>query len=191
MTPDAADVAAATPPVRAHAAARALGVRELASWCAEILVGALDLTDQDRHDARWIAGKAWTGWGDPDSWSGRGLDHWPRVWAARTLLHSWDPVATLAVEQGLADEAWRVREMCAKVVARYEVGSAAPECARCAEGDAVPRVRVESLRALGAVGEIEHAPSVLTAVHHEDPTVVRAAERALERMEARLDRPVT
>lgn len=191
MTPDAAEVATATPSNRAYAAAQALGMRELASWCAEILTGELDLTDQDRHDPRWIAGKAWTGWGDPASWSGRGLGHWPRVWAARTLLHAWDPVATLSLSHGLRDEAWRVREMCAKVVARYEVGSAAPGCAHCAKSDAVPRVQVASLRALAAVGEIEHAPSVLAALHHEDPSVVRAAERAIERMEARLDRPVT
>lgn len=191
MTLDAAEAANATPQVRASAAVQALGAQELSRWCAEILTGALDLTCQDRHDPRWIAGRAWEGWGDPASWRSRGLDHWPRTWAARTLLHAWGPVAAPAIVEGLHDEAWRVREMCAKVVARQELGAAAPECARRACSDEVPRVRVASLRALAAVGEIEHAPAVLDGLRDADASVVRAAERALEAMESRLDRPLS
>lgn len=191
MILDAAEAANATPQVRASAAEQTLGAQELARWCAEILTGALDLVDQDRHDPRWLAGRAWEGWGDPGTWRSRGLDHWPRTWAARTLLHAWDPVAAPAVVKGLHDEAWRVREMCAKVVARQELGAAAPECARRARGDEVPRVRVAALRALARVGEIEHAPAVLDGLRDEDATVVRAAERALEAMESRLDRPLS
>ena len=190
MSLDAGDLVTATPSHRAAAAAQALGMAELAHWCADVLTGTLDLVEQDRHDPRWIAGKAWTGWGDPQSWTRRDLAHWPRVWAARTLLHAWDPVAAPALEVGLRDPAWRVREMSSKVVARYEVGPAAPACADCAEGDAVPRVRIASLRALAVVGESEHAPAVLACLRHEDPAVIRAAERAVEQMEARLDRPV-
>ncbi|RCS66193.1 HEAT repeat domain-containing protein [Brachybacterium sp. JB7] len=191
MIPDVEDAESATPQDRARAAAQALGTQELAHWCAEILTGELDLVDQDLHDPRWIAGRAWAAWGDPAGWSSRGLDHWPRTWAARTLLHAWDPVAMSAVISGLRDEAWRVREMCAKIAARYEVVSAAPECARCAQSDAVPRVRVAALRALAVVGEIEQVPAVLSALHHEDPSVVRAAERAVDQIEARLDRPLS
>lgn len=190
MTLEAVAAAGATPRDRALAAARSLGARELASWCADLLTGSLDLAGQDLHDPRWIAGRAWTAWGDPATWRSRGLDHWPRTWAARTLLHAWDPVAGPAVEQGLVDEAWRVREMCAKIAARHELGAAAPECARRAAGDEVPRVRVASLRALAVVGEREHAPVVLDALRDEDPSVVRAAERTLEAMEQRLDRPL-
>lgn len=50
MSFEAEAAASATPQLRADAAARELGTRELADWCAEILIGALDLTDQDRHD---------------------------------------------------------------------------------------------------------------------------------------------
>ncbi len=191
MSFEAEAAASATPQLRADAAARELGTRELADWCAEILIGALDLTDQDRHDPLWLAGRAWSSWGDPSSWSSRGLDHWPRTWAARTLLHAWDPVASSAVVQGLGDEAWRVREMCAKVAARHELGEAGPVCAQLAEADAVPRVRVACLRALAVVGEVEHAPAILSGLRDVDPSVVRAAERALERMEERLDRPLS
>ncbi|MGP5008797.1 hypothetical protein ACTXJK_18040 [Brachybacterium tyrofermentans] len=49
-------------------------------------------------------------------------------------------------------------------------------------------MRVASLRALAAGGEIEHAPAVL---RDADASVVRAAERALEAMESRLDRPLS
>ncbi|MGP9536646.1 HEAT repeat domain-containing protein [Brachybacterium sp. AOP43-C2-M15] len=191
MTLDVEEAARASPRDRARAAAQALGARELARWCAEILSGSLDLTDQDLHDPRWLAGRAWTAWGDPTTWSSRGLDLWPRAWAARTLLHAWDPVAAHAVVTGLRDEAWRVREMCAKITARHELGAAAPECARRVGTDEVPRVRGASLRALAAVGEIEHVPAVHAGLRDQDPSVVRAAEKALEGMEARLDRPLS
>ncbi|MGO1976524.1 hypothetical protein [Brachybacterium tyrofermentans] len=52
-------------------------------------------------------------------------------------------------------------------------------------------MRVASLRALAAGGEIEHAPAVLHGLRDADASVVRAAERALEAMESRLDRPLS
>lgn len=39
------------------------------------------------------------------------------MWAARSLLYAWDVEAVPAVLGALGDEAWRVREMAAKVVA--------------------------------------------------------------------------
>jgi HEAT repeats len=48
--------------------------------------------------------------------------YWPRVWAARGLLYVWDDTAAPAVIRATNDEAWRVREMAAKVIARHEVG---------------------------------------------------------------------
>lgn len=47
-----------------------------------------------------------------------GQQYWLRVWAARALLYAWDDMARAAVMDALADDAWRVREMAAKVVAR-------------------------------------------------------------------------
>ena len=40
--------------------------------------------------------------------------YWPRVWAARGLLHVWDDVATDAIIETTTDESWRVREMSPK-----------------------------------------------------------------------------
>ena len=53
-----------------------------------------------------------------------GQQYWLRVWAPRALLYSWDEMARAAVLDALADEAWRVREMAAKVVARRLLGEA-------------------------------------------------------------------
>ena len=47
--------------------------------------------------------------------------YWPRVWAARGLLHVWDDGATTAIIGATSHESWRVREMAAKVIARHGV----------------------------------------------------------------------
>jgi HEAT repeat protein len=77
---------------------------------------------------------------------GRG-GYWPRVWAARGLLHVWDDMATPAIIKATADESWRVREMAAKVIARHGVGDALDSVVRLRD-DPVARVRAA---ALGAV----------------------------------------
>ena len=53
-----------------------------------------------------------------------GQQYWLRVWAARALLYAWDDMARAATLDALTDEAWRVREMAAKVVARRLLGEA-------------------------------------------------------------------
>ena len=73
--------------------------------------------------------------------------YWLRVWGARGLLWNWDPSAVPAVQAALTDEAWRVREMGAKVVARHLVGEALPALGELVH-DPVPRVRAAASRAL-------------------------------------------
>lgn len=73
--------------------------------------------------------------------------YWPRVWAARGLLHAWQDEATAAIITATCDEAWRVREMAAKVIARYEIGDALDAVAALRE-DPVPRVRDAAQRAV-------------------------------------------
>ncbi|KUL24379.1 HEAT repeat domain-containing protein [Actinoplanes awajinensis] len=72
--------------------------------------------------------------------------YWLRVWGLRGLLWNWDDRAVPAVRTALADEAWRVREMAAKVAARHLVGDALPELAGLA-ADPTPRVRAAAARA--------------------------------------------
>ena len=76
--------------------------------------------------------------------------YWPRVWAARGLLHVWDASATEAIIGATQDEAWRVREMAAKVVARHKVGDALDAVAAL-RTDNVDRVRAAATRAVTAL----------------------------------------
>ncbi len=73
--------------------------------------------------------------------------YWPRVWAARGLLHVWGPEATAAIIGATADEHWRVREMSAKVIAAHQVGDGLDAVAALRD-DPVPRVRAAAARAV-------------------------------------------
>lgn len=70
-----------------------------------------------------------------------------RTWGARGLLWNWDDRALPQICAAMTDEAWRVREMAAKVVARHLLGDAAP-CVAALCDDPVPRVRAAAARAL-------------------------------------------
>jgi hypothetical protein len=76
--------------------------------------------------------------------------YWLRVWGARGLLWAWDDEAAPAVQRALGDEAWRVREMAARVAARHLVGDAVPRLAELRD-DPVPRVRQAATRALATL----------------------------------------
>jgi HEAT repeat protein len=73
--------------------------------------------------------------------------YWLRVWGARGLLHAYTDQAEEAVIEALADEHWRVREMAAKVIARYRIGAALKPVAGLRD-DPVPRVRAAAHRAV-------------------------------------------
>jgi hypothetical protein len=80
-----------------------------------------------------------------------GVDgYWPRVWAARGLLHVWDDVATDAVIAATTHDAWRVREMAAKVIARHHVAPAIDAVVTLLDDDNA-RVRTAARRAFDAV----------------------------------------
>jgi HEAT repeat protein len=79
--------------------------------------------------------------------AGEGPPYWHRVWAARGLLWAWDGTALPALREALRDDAWRVREMAAKVVARNLVGDALPDVEPLRR-DPVPRVRAAAARAV-------------------------------------------
>lgn len=87
--------------------------------------------------------------GPPGRWAvdsgAAGPDYWLRVWALRGLLWVWDESATPVVVEALTDEAWRVREMAAKVVARHRLRAAADALSRLRE-DPVARVRSAAAR---------------------------------------------
>ncbi|MDQ1599777.1 MAG: hypothetical protein QOD68_1251 [Actinomycetota bacterium] len=181
--PSAAELAA-RPVERVAALVELVGADAVADWCADLLRGG-DWTDVDAPDLDWIGGPSSASMVD----KALALDYWPRVWAARALLHAYRPQAEPAVVRGLSDESWRVREMCAKVVRAHEVGAAADELAPlCADG--VPRVRAAAVRALAAVGEAEHADAVHDCLDDPEPSVRTAAAGALRALARRLDRPL-
>jgi hypothetical protein len=76
--------------------------------------------------------------------------YWPRVWAARGLLHVWDDVATDAIIAATTNESWRVREMSAKVIARHRVAPAIDAVVPLLDDD-VARVRSAARRAFDAI----------------------------------------
>lgn len=110
--------------------------------------------------------------------------YWPELWGARALLHAWDPKAGSAVLAGLDNQAWRVREMCARVSLARSLNVAA----KLAEltDDESPRVRVAALRALAAVGAAEHEPVLAAHLRDADKDVRRAAQQARDQLAARL-----
>jgi hypothetical protein len=76
--------------------------------------------------------------------------YWFRVWGMRGLLWAWDDSATPTVVTAMSDEAWRVRELAAKVVARHVIGDALPAVAAL-RADPIPRVRAAASRAVAAL----------------------------------------
>ena len=168
-----------TPGDRAVAAADALGDDALTAWCADLLARRSRWGDPDLPDIGWVGGRAASTWGAPDHLTDD-TDYWFQVWAARTLLYVWSDACTADVVAALEDPAWRVREMCAKVAARWEVAAAADACLVLVDDD-TPRVRAAAVRVLGVTGEAEHADGIRQALVDPEPAVRDAAGRALSR----------
>jgi hypothetical protein len=85
--------------------------------------------------ARWAAG-----YDEP-----AGPEYWLRVWGARGLLYAWDDAAAPAVIEALHDDAWRVREMALRVIARHRITAALPAVI-ATKDDASARVRAAARR---------------------------------------------
>ena len=79
--------------------------------------------------------------------------YWPRVWAARGLLHAWGVDATDAIIDATSHPAWRVREMAAKVIARHRVADAL-DAVIDLMGDENHRVRAAAERALHRLDDL-------------------------------------
>lgn len=109
--------------------------------------------------------------------------YWPEVWGARTLTHVWHDSAAPAVEEGLSNRAWRVREMCAKVAATRKLAVAGK--LEPLLGDEVARVRGAAVRALGEVGEPGQADAMKALLRDPEIDVRRRAGEALARFSQR------
>ena len=176
--PTAAELAA-RPVDRVESLVVLVGADVVVEWCAALLRGA-DPGAAHALPLGWLGGRSAAGWTQ---------DYWPRVWAARGLLHVYRPEAAPAVVAGLDDDSWRVREMCAKVVRAQEIGDAVEGLNRRTVDD-VSRVRMAAVRGLARVGEADDADAVRHCLDDTEPAVARAAETALREMSRRLDRPL-
>lgn len=109
--------------------------------------------------------------------------YWPEVWGARALLTVWSDDALVAVTAGLANQAWRVREMSARVVATRSLELA--DGIRPLLTDDNPRVRAQGARALGEVGTAEDKNLLAKLFRDPEIDVRRCAEQATKRLAAR------
>jgi hypothetical protein len=132
-----------SPRIRIAAERARRGADAFTAGCADLLYGRHACVDDDfvlalggEHGANVLNGS-----------DGGKAGYWPRVWAARGLLHEWDDAATEAIIHATSDEAWRVREMAGKVIARHRVGDALDAVAGL-RADRVPRVRAAAERAM-------------------------------------------
>ncbi len=111
--------------------------------------------------------------------------YWPELWGARVFLHAWDEaLAAPYVVVGLTNQAWRVREMCARVVLMRDL-QVAPKLVKMLTDD-VPRVRAAALRALAAQGTAEHVDAIAALVRDPDIEVRRTAQQSRDALRERL-----
>lgn len=164
------------------ALAHRMGTPAFVAACVDLMSGADRM--QYVEELRALTGHAWEP-GDSVFDSSSWADYWLRTWGARGLLHVWDDSASDAIVKGLRDEHWRPAEMCLKVVARHEVAEAGEEVAALLD-HAMPRVRVQALRAMAIVGDTEHRAAVERLLNDDQIEVRRQAHLTLELLVSRL-----
>jgi HEAT repeat protein len=169
----------ASPSDRISEAARRFGEREVAERSAALLTGA----NEGEEFLLWVGGVHAQGILD-----GAPSLYWPEVWGARALLKVWDDSSAPAVRAGLKNQAWRVREMCGRVVVERQLPFAS-ELEPLLTDD-VARVRAVAARALSVVGEYDDALAVKRLLTDPEIEVRRAAGAALKAFSTRLDRPI-
>jgi hypothetical protein len=121
------------------------GIASVVNGCSDLLNGKP--VDDELVLALGGPPAEWVRTGEPS-----GPDYWLRVWGARGLLYAWDDSAGPAVLQALSDEAWRVREMALKVVARHGLQEASSQVERLRD-DPSARVRASAARAHKALSD--------------------------------------
>ena len=127
-----------TPRARITAACRRLGHDVVVQAC-------IDLIHEREADPALI-----TVLGGPHATTIVSIDvhrYWLRVWATRGLMWAWNDAALPSLRQAMRDDAWRVREMAAKAVARNVIDAALDDVLTLRD-DPVLRVRTAAERAV-------------------------------------------
>ena len=172
----------------ALAACAAHGQDVVIDWCIAFLTG--EISGEEAYGAELPKLVAITGQPNPGGWSAP-VDpvnyYWIRVWAARVFLYVWRDDVVDALLVAATDPAWRVREHVARLTAQRELGQLVDALLPDLEHE-LPRVRSTAARAVGAAGEAEHAEALQELLDDPELSVRVAAEKALARLEKRLDR---
>jgi hypothetical protein len=112
----------------------------------EVVAGCIGLLAGGDVDAELVLALG----GPPARWvvtgEASGPPYWLRVWALRGLLWAWEHEALPSVQASLDDDAWRVREMALKVVARHRLEDALARVVALRD-DPSARVRAAAVRA--------------------------------------------
>ena len=169
----------ASPGDRIALAIQKFGERDVADRAVALLSG----NNEGEEFLLWVGGRHAQGILD-----GAPALYWPEVWGARTLLYAWDEPAGASVRAGLANQAWRVREMCCRVVAARELPFAEQLVPLLA--DEVARVRANAARALGVVGDHSEALEVKRLLKDPELDVRKQTGAALKVFTGRLGRSI-
>jgi hypothetical protein len=169
----------ASPGDRIALAVERFGEADVADRAAALLTG----TNEGEEFLLWVGGRHAQGVLD-----GAPALYWPEVWGARALLYAWDDRAAPAIRDGLDNQAWRVREMCCRVVAARALpfGTELVPLLR----DEVARVRGNAARAIGFVGDESHALEVTKVLKDPELDVRKQVGAALKQLTERLGHPI-
>jgi hypothetical protein len=164
-----------SPQKRIEEAVTLFGEQSVAERAASLLMGG----NEGEEFLLWVGGRHAQGVLD-----GAPPLYWPEVWGARALTFVWHESAASAVHRGLGDQAWRVREMCARVV--YVRRLPETDALLALLADEVARVRSAAARALGEIADEATAKAPLTALLQDpEKEVRRSAHDAMVRLERR------
>ena len=113
--------------------------------------------------------------------------YWPELWGARALLHVWNASAVPAIIAGLENQAWRVREMAARVALERELHVATKMVELTT--DEVPRVRAAAVHALAVIGTTDHLEVIAGLLTDPEKEVRRAAQQSRDALARRVTLP--
>lgn len=109
--------------------------------------------------------------------------YWPELWGTRALLYVWDDSALEAVTAAMANQAWRVREMGARVAAARGLPLSAAVAGLLT--DEVTRVRASAARALGEIGSRDDIDGIRPLLKDPEIDVRRGAQQGIDALRKR------
>ena len=119
--------------------------------------------------------------------TGRRLAHWPRSWAARTLAIIGDTGCSSAFVSAANDQEWRVRMQAVRAAGLVADSMTVDRMAGSLVSDSHRRVREAVALSLGRKGsELCHG-HLRELSQDAEESVRRAAERAITKLQPRLD----